>query len=342
MLKKYKLKKRIEKIILSNFKDDFPYLYVEKKKEVFNIYYFRTSPNQPTPEEMQSFLEYGLNRNIRRKSETSDINTTIYFLTDYDYQIKADKDNNLSKIDFGFNLDMITSINLIKSPHILINGATGTGKTYLLAYIMAELKSAGAEILVIDGKHTDLEIIGLILNDSNSNYKEDFEKVIEVHKEMNKRQMSVKESILENPVSMLGKDFRSHSLHPLVLVIDEYKSFIDSISKTEKINNISMQKHIENIIQDIVAKGRSLGVFVILSSQRFSTDTLKNDIRSNFGAIISLGNEKNETNLMLFSSTKVPIVGKYGGLLKSNEYPYVIEFKVPFINDLQRYVSKYK
>lgn len=342
MLKKYKLKKKIEKIILSNFKDDFPSIHLERKKDIFYIFYFRTSPKQPTPEEMQSFLEYGLNKNLRREPGVKDINTTVYILTDFDYQIKTDKENNLKPIDLGLNLDLITSLNLIKSPHVLINGATGTGKTYLLSYIMSELKEQGADIVVIDGKHTDLEIIGLLMNPNNNNYIDDVAKVTETHDEMLKRQVYVKENILDNPVNALGKDFRSHGLKPLVLVVDEYKSFFDSISKTEKINNVSKQKYIEGIIQDIVAKGRSLGIFVILSSQRFSTETLKNDIRSNFGAIISLGNEKTETNLMLFGNSKVPIVSKFGGLLKSNEYPDVIEFKVPYIANLQQYVSKYK
>lgn len=338
MIKKLLLKRRLDKIIESNYGFDIPLLRVEKKRKNYLIYYFRTSPKHPKPEDMKLSIEYGLNRNVRTKNQRTDLNTTIYIYSDEDYQYKGNEIREIPKISFGFNLDKVTSINLIKSPHILINGATGTGKTYLLVYILVSLARNGAELSVIDGKHTDLEVIGLILNPSNDNH-DDLTKVQNIHDEMTRRQVFVKENINKNPIDVLGKDFRSHEMKPLVLVIDEFKSFIDSISKTEKVNGVSTQKHILNIIQDIVAKGRSLGVFVILASQRFSTETLKNDIRSNFGAVISLGNEKVETNLMLFDTSHVPVVSKYGGILKSNEYAEVVEFNVPLIEDLKGFIN---
>lgn len=331
MLQRIKIKNKIIKILNANFEKNIPMIRVEKdKKNKKNllIYYFRHSPKDPSPEEMKLYLEYGLNKNLRTIQKKTDISTSIFLLSNENAQINAIS-SNMTIEKTVINLDLRTKIDWTASPHWLINGATGTGKTYFLVYLLIELKKRNAELIVIDGKYSDLEIIGGLLNIKNKEI-DNIEKINYVRTKMIERQNKVKETIEKEGLDTIGKDYRSYNMKPLFLVIDEYKSFIDSLDS---------KKEIETIIQDIVAKGRSLGIFVILASQRFSTQTLKNDIRSNFGGVFSLGNEKNETNLMLFNTTEVPIVGDYGAIMKSNEYLEIVDFEVPYIKDLKRLVA---
>lgn len=341
MFQKLRLKRRIDKILVNYFGEVVPTIYVEKHKLGYKILYFRTTPKYPDAEEMKMILELGLNINLRRTNDDLGVNGSSYLYLKGDTRIVVK--TNFKPVVQGLkvDLDSITTVDLLKSPHILLNGATGSGKSYLLSYLMICFKNAGAELIVIDGKNTDIDVIGIMLNKNNLNFDSEVEKILYVHDVMIARQTDIRSGIEHNPEKLIGKNFIDHNLKPIILVIDEYKSFIDSLSKVKKIEGQTESKHYENLIQNIVAKGRSLGVFVVLASQRFSTDTLKNDIRSNFGVVISMGNEKKETNLMLFGTTHVPTITGYGGLIKSNEYDDVVTFKSPYITNIEAFVGQY-
>lgn len=341
MFQKLRLKRRIDKILVNYFSEVVPTIYVEKHNLGYKIIYFRTTPKYPSAEEMKVILELGLNINLRRTNEILGVNGSSYLYLKGDTSIIVESSFKPVSEGLKVELDSVTTLDMIKSPHILLNGATGSGKSYLLSYLMICFKECGAELIVIDGKNTDIDVIGIILNKDNLAFGSEMDKILYVHNMMIDRQTIIRRKLADNPKSLIGKNFMDHNLKPIILVIDEYKSFIDSLSKVNKIKGQTESKYYENLIQDIVAKGRSLGVFVILASQRFSTDTLKNDIRSNFGVVISMGNEKKETNLMLFGTTLVPTVTGYGGLIKSNEYEDVVTFKSPYISNLEAFVSGY-
>lgn len=56
--------------------------------------------------------------------------------------------------------DRNTAIDLVKCPHILIGGTTGSGKSYLMKHILCDvLRSNECKVIVIDPKCVDYQFV---------------------------------------------------------------------------------------------------------------------------------------------------------------------------------------
>lgn len=185
-------------------------------------------------------------------------------------------------------------VNLAKKPHIAIWGRTGSGKTTMLYYIVSELMSNDSEIYIADGKH---EFIGLKNFYPPDHIAEEPKMILGVlHmvvKKMNQRQYVVADEVKKKGVlSLTAKDL---NLKPVVLIIDEVASVLAQLSVKDK------NKFVRLLMQ-IVQKGRSAGVFLIVASQSPATDVLPNSIRSQFGTKILLGSASDEVQRMAFGT----------------------------------------
>lgn len=198
-------------------------------------------------------------------------------------------------------------LNLSKYPHIAVWGQTGSGKTTILMSIIAQCLSNETELYFIDGK-TEFSSFSVfyprekIATDNNevvSLLKRVSETIVKRQKQMANAVQKQKE------LGLTGFDIK---LKPIVVVADEVGSIVAGMSSKEKKDLVS------NLLQ-IVQKGRSVSVFLVMASQSPATTVLPSDIRSQFSTRILLGSATGDTQRMAFDE-----LATSGGVAKFQGY----------------------
>lgn len=164
-------------------------------------------------------------------------------------------------------------LNIKKSPHILLAGTTGSGKSSLLHIFIVNFLwktlSSAVQLVLIDPKKTEFEIYAQIphLLFPIACYLEEIQDAIDkIYKIMNQRYELFQSKKCRN--------------------IDEYNALYDRLSYIvviiDEYADIVMQsKQIEGKILRVLQLSRAAGIHVILATQRPSADILNTTLKSN-------------------------------------------------------------
>ncbi len=198
-------------------------------------------------------------------------------------------------------------LNLSKYPHIAVWGQTGSGKTTILMSIIAQCLSNETELYFIDGK-TEFSSFSVFY--PKGKIATDNQEVVSLLKHVSetimKRQKQMASAVQKRKeLGLTGFDIK---LKPIVVVADEVGSIVASMNSKEKKGLVS------NLLQ-IVQKGRSVSVFLVMASQSPATTVLPSDIRSQFSTRILLGSATGDTQRMAFDQ-----VATDGGVEKFQGY----------------------
>ena len=190
-------------------------------------------------------------------------------------------------------------IDLAKTPHLLVAGATGQGKSVGLNAAITSLlyKKHPAELkfVLIDPKMVEFSIYSIIekhflakLPDTEKPIITDFTKVIytlnSLTKEMDERYTLLEKASLRN-VKEYNEKFINRRLNPekghkflpyIVVIIDEFGDLI-----------MTAGKEIEQPIARIAQKARAVGIHMIIATQRPTTNIITGTIKANFPARIA-------------------------------------------------------
>ncbi|MFC4389259.1 FtsK/SpoIIIE domain-containing protein [Gracilibacillus marinus] len=164
-----------------------------------------------------------------------------------------------------------------KSPHALITGASGTGKTFASKYLMASLVEQNPEIelCIIDYKgDTDFEPFADFQNCYR--YNEAKDGILNFLDRFHQRQSGV-----------------DTTRKPLYLFIDEFASFLTVLDKKEA-------EDFKKKIAELLMLGRSFNVHIIMALQRADSSYFVNGARDNFPIRLGLGRLSDESRRMLF------------------------------------------
>lgn len=177
-------------------------------------------------------------------------------------------------------------------PHGLIAGATGSGKTYFLNYVICCLLYNKADITFIDPKSADVKAIGQVVNKDKTacEEKEILKLVEDFSNEMTARQEIIGKS---GKVNATYLDF---DMKPMFLIFDELAAFKAGVEDKKTATAV------ENQLKKIILMGRSTGNFVILVAQQPNANVIETGIRDQLGLKVALGNIKNELRLMMFGA----------------------------------------
>ena len=143
-------------------------------------------------------------------------------------------------------------------PHAFITGESGSGKSVLTHHIAAERAKAGHEVVVIDGKP---EGTGKwpMAEEIAETPQEYLEVLDGVQKELNRRKELAANS--DHPEEELAKQ-------PLTLVLSDVVTLLSqgdpNLSQEE---NNELKKKLQGKFLDILTRGRTLGVFVLMDAQ---------------------------------------------------------------------------
>jgi ABC-type ATPase involved in cell division len=206
--------------------------------------------------------------------------------TDRTFVPKTLEDLNMGNYRLKLQEDLI--LNLGERPHIAVWGKTGSGKSTVVMTILLQLLQSDTDIYVIDGKGEFRELTGLF-----SSISRDGNTVLymldDILKDLERRENYMAQEAKKR--QKMGLKASETALKPLVLVADEISAVIAQLDSKQT-------KEFVNKLKTIILKGRSVGISVVLATQDPSTETLPQQIRSQFSTRIILGSTNSDIQKM--------------------------------------------
>lgn len=290
---------RVHKCLLNvGFKDksgETPLLlsnYKEGKTETFEFY----SPTLPLTEyeKRKTIIENALNIQIVDISVGNDLQHILLKTVPAKNKLpdKIEWDNSLlskktSELILGESLLDTVSVDLDISPHILIGGSTGSGKSVLFKLMLAQCIQKGFDVYIADFK-------GGV--DFNGQWREKAEVftnarigIEEARKKLLKR-LTYLENELDTRIALFDKykckDIIQYNkkfncnLQRIVFGCDEIAELLDKTGFDK--DNKAVVAQIESKISLLARQGRAFGIHLIFATQRPDSEILKGQIKNNF------------------------------------------------------------
>ena len=183
----------------------------------------------------------------------------------------------------------------VHAPHLLIAGGTGGGKTIFLLCLLKVLATF-AMVEICDPKKSDLSVLDAfeVFQGHVHSELDDIISCLETavdFMENRYRQMGLNS---ENPEAVkIGNNYQSYGLAPKFVVVDEWTAFVASL-------DIRKSSHVDDLMAQLILKGRQAGIFLIVAMQRPDAEYLSANLRDNMIARISLGRLSKTGYRMIF------------------------------------------
>lgn len=214
-----------------------------------------------------------------------------------------------------FNLNL----NFEKTPHMLIVGGTGSGKTYFSRLLLGKISkyNSDSKLFICDfkGDRDFSDISGAYRYENVQNGLDEFLGAFR------QRQKNI-----------------DSNRNPLFLFFDEYGAFINWLDKK------AADKR-KKEIAEVLMLGRSFNVHVIIALQRADASYFTGGARDNFAIRLGLGSLSAESRRMMFPDLETKDYQRAGigaGVL-AIDGQNMVQVRVPKVNDqslLSRSISK--
>jgi S-DNA-T family DNA segregation ATPase FtsK/SpoIIIE len=191
-----------------------------------------------------------------------------------------------SKLTLGLGKDIFgvpVIADLSKMPHLLVAGATGSGKSVsinsMVMSILYKASPAEVKMLMVDPKLLELsayEEIPHLISPVITNPREAAEALKKMVIEMERRYRVLAEKASRNIESYNLQAQNEEKLPYLVIIIDELADLM-----------FTAPNDVEDSIARLAQMGRASGIHLILATQRPSVDVITGIIKANFPARIS-------------------------------------------------------
>lgn len=211
------------------------------------------------------------------------------------------------------------SVDYNKITSIAICGNSGSGKSYMLTYLLSVLKPI-SDLIIVDPKFDSpsrwarVNNISVIHPQKNRS-KSDF--LSEVNEALSQCLNTIQDRqaiLYENP---------STKFKHITIVIDEVLALSEGVNKAIKESFFSL-------LSQIALLGRATKIHLLLVSQRFDHTSVPVSVREQMNLLIQIGNINQKTTQFLFPDLDpngiiIPL-GKGTGLIQviDNEHPYQV------------------
>ena len=180
-------------------------------------------------------------------------------------------------------------LDIAKAPHLLVAGTTGSGKTIFLYSIMVSLMEQFSkdeiEFLIVDPKQTDFVFFDDLPNLYGGKVVTDADEALEMLNQINKvdkeERMKMIRSCKSRDINSYNEKNQNNRMKRLVVIIDEYA---DLIQTAEMQGN---RKEFERSLSMLAQKVRSLGIHLIIATQRPSANIVTGLLKANIPYRIS-------------------------------------------------------
>ena len=226
--------------------------------------------------------------------------------------------------DISGNIEVI---DLSKTPHLLVAGTTGSGKSVfintLLASILYKFSPDNLRLILIDPKMLELSVyndIAHLLTPVVTEPKKAILALKWVCKEMERRYSLMNE---ENTRSLEGYNQNSIEKLPYIVV------FIDEMADLM----MTAGKEVEHYVQRLAQMARACGIHLVMATQRPSVDIITGSIKANFPSRISFQvASKYDSRTVLGEIGAEQLLGN-GDMLMSKNGGNIIRYQSAFITD---------
>ena len=238
--------------------------------------------------------------------------------------------NTTHKIPICIGKDIsgnIEVIDLSKTPHLLVAGTTGSGKSVfintLLTSILYKFPPEELRLILIDPKMLELSVYNDIAHLLTPVVTEPKKAIIAlkwVCKEMERRYSLMNE---ENTRSLEGYNQQSIEKLPYIVV------FIDEMADLM----MTAGKEVEHYVQRLAQMARACGIHLVMATQRPSVDIITGSIKANFPSRISFQvASKYDSRTVLGEIGAEQLLGN-GDMLMSKNGASLIRYQSAFISD---------
>lgn len=222
-----------------------------------------------------------------------------------------------SKLTVGVDLSILSqgvkvpvTVDFSSVPHMLIVAPSGSGKTYLLTYILGQIAKKSVKLILADFKGIDF----IEFNDCRNYYKHN----------------SVGEAVdcvFDELQNRMANASVNSEYEPIYLCIDEWSGFLSSLAVKKEQDNYKQK------LANILMLGRGSNIFIIMSLQRADSTYITG--RDNFGNVVGLGTLSKESIAMVFNDNKEMIEPKSRGkgYLQTDGKP-LREIVVPMLRNI--------
>lgn len=229
----------------------------------------------------------------------------------------------------NFGRTIYWDLNNNSTPHILICGATGSGKSVSIISTVEYAKAAGiSDIVIFDPKYEFISFSGKGIRVFND--------IVDIELQM------------EKLVADMQRRAKTGKSQKTLIVFDE---FADAVTQCRKgpeldikeevitgftasgkpkieIRVTGRKKSLEENLKALLQKGRSLGFRIIAATQRASTDIITGDAKVNLPVQICFRVPKELDSRVVIDEAGAETLGGSGdGLMKSPEYLNVVRFQ---------------
>ena len=224
-----------------------------------------------------------------------------------------------SRIPLGldnFGNTVAWDINNHSTPHMLICGATGSGKSVCIRSTIEYARLAGIKrIIILDPKYEFLQMAG--------NGCEVISDIAEVEERM------------KALVAEMQRRAKTGENSKTLIVFDEFADAVASARsgkaldiKDEQGRVVARDKTLEENLKMLLQKGRSLGYRIIAATQRASTKVITGDAKVNFPVQVCFRVPKAvDSKVVLDEEGAETLAGRGDGLIKSPEYFGTVRFQ---------------
>ena len=170
------------------------------------------------------------------------------------------------------------TVDLAKIPHILLGGATGSGKSVLLKLLLMQAKKKGAEVCIADFKGgVDFPTVWHKQCRMCFEEQSTLELLTELTEELERRKEKLSAS--GQPNIDRYNEATGENLKRYIFACDEVAEMLDKTGLTKE-QKETVGK-IESRLSMIARQGRAFGIHLILATQRPDANILSGQIKNN-------------------------------------------------------------
>jgi FtsK/SpoIIIE family len=195
---------------------------------------------------------------------------------------------------------------LARLPHLLVAGATNSGKSVFLRNLLSSVirtrSPMDLQLLICDPKAIDFQpfddLLHLVTGHVITDPAEAVSTLTEtLDSELERRRALLKRARVTSALEFYEEGGKLHELPQMVILIDEFADLADALSRDER--PIFMQN-----VKRYAQMARALGIYLVLATQRPSVQVITGDIKANLTARVALK--------MQASQDSVTVLGRGG------------------------------
>ena len=220
--------------------------------------------------------------------------TTTVYIRDIMEHLPKDKESNKLLVALGKDImsnTMYCEIN--KTPHLLVAGATGSGKSVcincILASILMRAKPDEVKLLLVDPKKVELSmyngiphLLAPVVTDPKkasvalAKIVSEMERRYDVFEEKGVKNIGTYNEMVEKKNASLPDNEKLKKMPYIVVLVDELADLM-----------LVASNEVEDSIMRITQMARAAGIHLIIATQRPSTDVITGVIKANIPSRIS-------------------------------------------------------